>query len=163
MISKDPHDSGPAAITIRSWTCLINRMFLPLLVCAGVASLFWLVSVIAVCIVAALEGILLLYQARRHGVRFDDSGITVRNFYRTHKLSWHDVSRFTDGQFLIGGDAGPGAYSWVVEIVLNNGHSVTAEGTMRDKESNVAKMLATMEQVAARWQIPAQLTGKMPG
>jgi len=46
--------------------------------------------------------------------------------------------------------------------VLNNGRSVTAEGTARDKKSNVAKMLATMEQVAARWQISAQLTGRLP-
>jgi hypothetical protein len=50
-----------------------------------------------------------------------------------------------------------------VRIVLNDGRSVTAEGTVREKEPNVAKMLATMEQVAARWQIPAQLSGKMPG
>src|SRR5215472_12851433 len=31
MISKDPRGSGPEAITIRSWSCLIARMLYPLL------------------------------------------------------------------------------------------------------------------------------------
>ena len=31
MISKDPHDSGPAAIIIRSWVGLMHRMWLSFL------------------------------------------------------------------------------------------------------------------------------------
>jgi hypothetical protein len=120
------------------------------------------VSVIAGYTVGALEGIVLLYRTCRLGVRFDDRGITVRNLYRTHKLSWHDVSRFTDGEVAV--SAGPRyIYFWAVQIVLNNGRSVTAEGTMQDKKPNVFKVLATMEQVATRRQIPTQLTGQMPG
>jgi hypothetical protein len=113
-------------------------------------------SSIAFYIFAALAGITLLYRACRHGVRFDDRGITVRTFYRTHKLSWHDVSRFTDGQVGLLVEGSP-SYSWAVQIVLNSGRSVTAEGTMRERHSNIPKVLATMEQVAARWQIPSEL------
>jgi hypothetical protein len=88
MISKDPHSPGPGAITIRSWTCLGDRMFLPFCGCVWLAAELWgHVSVIAACAVAALGGILLLYRTCRHGVRFDDSGITVRNFYPTVMLS----------------------------------------------------------------------------
>ena len=130
MISKDPNDSGPAAITIRSWTCLFVRAIFPFFGGVWLAGEAWgHVPVIAYCTVAALGGILLLYRTCRHGVRFDDRGITVRNFYWTHKLSWHDVSRFSDGEVR---PIGVGeSHFWAVEIVLNNGRSVTAEGTMR--------------------------------
>jgi hypothetical protein len=43
-------------------------------------------------------------------------------------------------------------------IVLNNRRSVIAEGTGPEGPS-IPSMLATMEQVAARWQIRAQLRG----
>jgi len=147
----------PAAITIRSWNGLFHQVFLPFCGCGLVAGFLVQVSVIASYTVAALGGIPLLYRACRHGVRFADSGITVRNFYRTHKLSWHDVSRLNDGKVYTFGAGG--TYFWAVQIVPNSERSVTAEGTMRAKESNVSRMLTTMERVAARWQIPAQLTG----
>jgi hypothetical protein len=155
----------PAAITVRSWPCLIIQILLLLIFCALVGTFLWTqVSVIAFSVVAGLGGILLLYRACRHGVRFDDRGITVRNLLRTHKLSWHDVSRFADGEVLLpqGGEGTP-QYFWAVKIVLSSGRSVTAGGTMRWKQRGVSKVLATMEQVATRWQIPAaQLRGTDP-
>jgi hypothetical protein len=152
MISKDPHGPRPAAITIRSWVGLSARMTLPFV---GYWSAYGIavivlgahVPVIAYCTVAAAGGILLLYRACRHGVRFDDTGITVRNFYRTHKLSWHDVSRFTDGEVRELWEGKITTCAWAALIVLNNGHSVIAEGTARDKESNVRRVLATIDQV----------------
>jgi hypothetical protein len=106
----------------------------------------------------ALGGILVFYRACRHGVRFDDGGVTVRNFYRTQKLNWLDVSRFTDGKIgvLVEGST---SYFWAVQIVLHDGRSITAEGTMREKQSNIPRVMTTIEQVADRWQTPSTLTG----
>jgi hypothetical protein len=152
----------PAAITIRSRACLVDRMFLPIVGYGLLAALSWgQVSVIAYCAIVAAGGILLLYRACRHRVRFDDRGIMVRNFYWTHKLSWHDVSHFGYGKIIGLTERGPDF--WAVRIVLNNGPSVAAEGTARVRESDFLRVLATMGQVAARWQIPAQVTGEVPG
>jgi len=110
---------------------------------------FWAhVPVIAYRTVVAAGGILLLYRACRHGVRFDDSGITVRNFYWTHKLSWHDVNHFTDGEVRELWEGQMTTFAWAARIVLNKGHSVIAEGTAREKESDVRRVLATIEQVS---------------
>lgn len=51
-------------------------------------------------------------------------------------------------------------FYWALKIVLNNGGSVTAERTALSPftKANTPRLLAAMEQVAARWQIPVQLT-----
>ncbi len=37
------------------------------------------------------------YRAWRFGVRFDDRGVAVWNWFRTRRASWAEVSSFTDG------------------------------------------------------------------
>ena len=152
---------GPAAITIRSWRCIPHRVILllgvwvPLALGLGLGAFPSIAAYIYT--VAVLGGILLLYRVCRHGVRFDDTGITVRNFYQTYKLSWHDVSHFSDGE-IVEDDGQSWGPIWALKIVLNDGRSVTAEGTMGINSRTGG--LATIEQVAARWQIPTQLAAK---
>jgi hypothetical protein len=139
----------------------MHKIIPPVLGCFLVAAALGHVSHVAGFTSAALGGILLLYRACRHGVRIDDRGITVRNLYRTDKLSWHHVSRFADGRIGILNDGAISDY-WAVQIVLNNGRAIIAQGTMREKASSASKVRVTMEQFAGRWQIPAQLTGTVP-
>ena len=143
----------------------MNRAFPPFLGCSLLASFLWgRLPVAAYCAVVAPGFILLLYRTCTHGVCFDDAGITIRNFYRTYKLKWHDVRCFTDGQVGILNE-GARSYFWAVQIVMHDGRSVNVEATMPwfwGAKSNVPRLLATIEQVTARYQIPAQLTGKKP-
>ena len=54
---------------------------------------------------------------------------------------------------------------WALKIVLRDGRTVTAGATMRMRISEgddpLREVLTTIGQVAARYQIPAQLTGKV--
>lgn len=115
--------------------------------------------------IAGVVLIWLLYRIYRQRVRFDDQGIAVRNFSRRYRLSWPEVSHFADGKVILTDQGGSGEF-WALQIVLHDGRSVTAAATMRmpwtrKKESpGLPKVLATIKQIAARYEIPAQLTGK---
>lgn len=50
------------------------------------------------------------------GVRFDDGGVTVRNFWRTRKISWDQLLGLTDG----GNDKG----AWALKVVCRDGRDV---------------------------------------
>lgn len=48
--------------------------------------------------VVAFALILLFYQVWRMGVRFDDHSVRIRQFLRTDRFGWPEVSHFADGR-----------------------------------------------------------------
>ena len=90
----------------------------------------------------------------RMGVRMDDFGITVRNYFRTYRIGWPEVLRLADG-------AGPvpegGRAGWALSVVLHGGQAVTASGTTRLAPRR--ETLTAIGHVAEVRAIPADLTG----
>ena len=80
--------------------------------------------------------------------------MTVRNFFRTHRVTPAEVSCFADGSAL----GGQSAHWWALCVVLRDGKAITARGTTRSGRPS-SKTLATITQAAERYQIPAELTG----
>lgn len=79
----------------------------------------------------------------RASVRFDDQGVTVRNWFRTYRIGWAEVSRFTDCWGEWGRDLG---------VALHNGRNVMAW-------AESPKLLVAVGEAAQRYDIPADLTG----
>jgi hypothetical protein len=97
-------------------------------------------------------------RAWRLRLRMDDTGITVRNYFRTCRLAWHEVSSFADGY----GERDAGGEYWALSIVIHSGRTVTASATRRASASRVApdmEMLTTIGRIAERHGIPENLTG----
>jgi len=107
-----------------------------------------------VILAAASAG--LLYRAWQMGTRFDDHGITDRRFFRTRRYSWPEVSHFADG----GGIDDEDDQYWKLSIVLRDGRTVTTDATCGGNKTASPKQLAVIRQAAARYQIPADLTGE---
>jgi hypothetical protein len=77
----------------------------------------------------------------------DWAGVTVRNFWRTYKLSWPEVSHLGDGSVYMG-DAG---YIWALGVVLR-------DGRVRSVSTAVGLGFAEIEEIrqaAARFAVPA--------
>lgn len=94
----------------------------------------------------------------RIGLHIDDNGVTIRNFFRTHRFAWPEVSHFADGS-AFGGES---KSWWALSVVLRDGSVVIARGTTRSGPPN-PKTLAAIGQAAERYQIPAVLTGAALG
>jgi hypothetical protein len=115
--------------------------------------------------VAAFALILLLYPFWRMGVRFDDHGVRIRGFLRTDQFGWPEVSHFADGHATLSDGKGASEDVWALAIVLHDGRAITVKATaawLKWPTSRGPKMRAAIAQVAARYQIPAKLTGAMP-
>jgi hypothetical protein len=97
----------------------------------------------------------LLARAWLMGTRFDDHGIRVRKYFSTRRFGWPEVSHFADGGWINDGDD----QRWVLDIVLRDGRTVTTGATSSGKTAR-PKQLAAIRQVAARYHIPAELTGE---
>jgi hypothetical protein len=113
----------------------------------------FVLAVVADLAVVAIVSAWVLYLGFRLGVRFDDQGVTVRRFFRADRFSWPEVSRFADGCIET-----QGGKSWALDVVLVDGRAVTLKATARRRKAS-PKMLAAIGEVAARYQIPAGLTG----
>jgi hypothetical protein len=128
-------------------------------------------AAVAYFAVVGLVAIWMLYRICCMGVRFDDYGVTVRKFFRISRFNWPEVSHFADGVIVMS-QAGTSLGLWALQIVLRDGRSVIPGGTAklpmwRSKEQRkepavpaTPEVLAKICQVAARYHIPAQLTGK---
>jgi hypothetical protein len=90
----------------------------------------------------------------RIALRIDQDQVTVRNFFRTHRVSLAQVSCFADGSAL----GGQSAHWWALCVVLRDGTAITARGTARSGRPS-PKTLAKITEAAERYQIPAELTG----
>jgi hypothetical protein len=126
----------------------------------GVAQLFdrahWAkhLPVVADLAVFAIACAWVLYRGLRLGVRFDEHGVTVCRTFKTDRYAWPEVSRFADGWY----KTGDGDKIWALDVVLVSGQAVTLTATARKKTAS-PKMLTAIGEVAARYQIPAELTG----
>jgi hypothetical protein len=88
-----------------------------------------------------------------------DQGVTVRNLFRTHRVGWGEVRRFTDG-YLGGGDNQGSAGWWALAVVLHNGRTVRAWATAAMRVAS-SKTLVSIGQAAQHYNIPADLTGSI--
>jgi hypothetical protein len=88
-----------------------------------------------------------------------DRGVTVRNLFRTHRIDWADVRRFTDG-YLGGGDDQGSAGWWALAVVLHSGRTIAAWATAAMRVAP-SKTLVSIGLAAQRYNIPADLTGSI--
>jgi hypothetical protein len=93
------------------------------------------------------------------GMRMDESGVTVRNFWETRKISWPDVSHLGDGHVFLGSkeQLGPGNV-WALGVVLRDGRVISVS-TIYDISPAEKEEI---RQAAARYEVRVQLTGE-PG
>ena len=89
------------------------------------------------------------YRSWRRGVRLDEHGVTVWNYWRNHRLTWAAVSSFTDGS--TDGD------TWALTVMRRDGRGVTAEATAA--RPGRPEILTVLSQAAALHGVPAKLTG----
>jgi len=120
---------------------------------AGLGVLIWLypaigLACVAVVAVAVAWGCV---RALRMEVRFDDCGITVRNFWRTRRLFWEDVSRFTDG----------GHDWWALKIERHNGRPIVATATTTGAKGMVRTgVLTTLGEVTERYHVQTHISAR---
>jgi hypothetical protein len=106
--------------------------------------------------------------------------VTIRNYFRTHRIGWPEVSFFRDGSAIgifgggsPGGDFGSG---WALRVVLrdkhatadggpgrspggdNAGRAVTARGTVGGLHAR-PETLRAIKQAAKAYGMPTELTG----
>lgn len=90
-----------------------------------------------------------MYRPWHMGVRFGEHGVTIRNYFRTRRASWAEVSAFTDGTT-------DGA-KWALTVMLHDGRGFTATATQARPGS--PQVLTAVRQAAARHGVPATVTG----
>jgi len=113
----------------------------------------FVLAVAADLAVVAIASAWVLYRGFRLGVRFDDHGVTVRKVLQVDRYSWPEVARFADGSYQT-----DGGRIWALDVVLVDGQAVTLAATAAKKPA--PKVLAAIGQVAAQYQIPADVTGE---
>jgi hypothetical protein len=111
-------------------------------------------AVVTYLVIVAAALIWGCFRGWRIGLGVDEDGVTVRNFFRTHRFGWPEVSCFADGSAF----GGQSEHWWALRVVLRDGRAVTARGTTRSGPPT-PKTLAAIRQAAERYQIPAELTG----
>jgi hypothetical protein len=89
------------------------------------------------------------YRAWCFGVRFDDDGVTVWNYFRSGRASWRKVASFADGT--------TNGRNWALKVLLRDGRVLTATATRAPAAS--PDILAAAKEAAALHGVPAQLTG----
>ena len=82
---------------------------------------------VGVIVIAALMGG--WSRSSRIGLRIDANGLTIRNFFRTHRIGWREVARFADGSVLSAG-RGKDAFAayWALRVVLRDECQTAAGG-----------------------------------
>jgi hypothetical protein len=158
MIVRSP----PGAVTIRQ-----PGRWMPLFMCLCFSMILWgPAAVVAVWLavdysptglgplmVLAVAATWISGRTARISVRFDDDGITVRNFWRTHRLSWDQVTQFADGG---------GADLWKLRLLCREGRAVDTTGTTTDRSVAKSAVLTVIGQVAERYGVGIALTGAHP-
>jgi hypothetical protein len=78
------------------------------------------------------------FRGWRIGLRIDDNGVTIRNFFRTNRFTWPGVSHFADG-WVFGGES---KFWWALCVVLRDGRAVIARGTTKSGPPNPKTLTA---------------------
>lgn len=99
------------------------------------------------------------FRALRLGVLIGDRGVVVRNFFRTYRLTWSQVTGFADGSARSYGDDGRALGYWALNVVIAGGRAVTAGGTVHGPPAR-ANILKAVTQAAERHGITADVTGQ---
>jgi hypothetical protein len=95
---------------------------------------------------------------RHMGVRLDDRGVRVCNYFRTYRLGWQHVSSFTDGlAACIDLNHASLRRGWALSVILRDGKGITATGTMASSAD--PEILRAVRNAAQRHQVSASLTG----
>ena len=87
-------------------------------------------------VVGAIAAIALIggcFRGWRIGLRIDQSGMTVRNYFRTYRIGWPEVSLFADGSALglfAGGQSPGGDFGWGWALRVVRGSPVPAGWTV---------------------------------
>jgi hypothetical protein len=92
-------------------------------------------------------------------VRFHDHGVTIRNYWRTRRYRWDQVSHFADADVWASG-VRP---QWGLDVVLRDGRVVTARATLHEDGRASAEVLAVIERVARKQQMVESAWGAVPG
>ena len=92
----------------------------------------------------------------RYGLYADDRGLTCRSLFGTRRFDWADVSHFGDGGRMMDPTSpwGRDRRIWTLDIVLRTEERVSVLSGRPAPET-----LAAVRQVAARYGIPAHITG----
>jgi hypothetical protein len=96
------------------------------------------------------------FRGWRTGLVMDQHGATVRNYFRTYRFGWPEVNRLADGSAY----GGAGGWQWALSLMLHDGRTVTATGTMASKPRRIPELLTVIRPGAERYAIPAELTGE---
>jgi hypothetical protein len=168
MASQGPRPAkNPAAATVVGrWLPRLGAIFLTVscgggLAVLGASSKFaHLVPrpvVAAYLVLVAAATIWGCARSWRMEVRMDDHSVTVRNYFRTYRISWAEVRRFADGAGRIPLE---GKKPWAFAVVLQ-GRTITANSTAWQTPPS-QEMLTVLRDAAEAHGIPAVLTGTAP-
>ncbi len=113
-----------------------------------------LLTVIAYVILVAAGVVWGCSRGWRMSLRMDRHGVTIRNYFRTYRAGWAEVSSFGDGAV----NAGASGRKWALSVILRDGRSITACGTWRDARTR-DETLKAIHQGARRYGIPANVMG----
>lgn len=75
---------------------------------------------------------------------------------RERRFGWPEVNSLADGSAY----AGAGGWQWALSLMLHDGRTITATGTMASGSHRIPEMLTVIRQGAERYAIPAELTGE---
>jgi hypothetical protein len=105
------------------------------------------VSVLAIVAVGLIWG---WSRSWRMGLYMNQNGVTVRNYFRTYRFGWPEVTRLVDGS--------PWYGYWALSVLVTGGGAVTASGTASRFKAR-PETLTAIRQVAECHGIAARLTG----
>jgi len=96
------------------------------------------------------------FRSWRMGVMMDQHDVTIRNYFRTYRFGWPEVDCLADGSAYAGADG----WKWALSLMLRDGRTITATGTMASGTRRIPQMLTVIRQDAECYAIPAELTGE---
>jgi hypothetical protein len=115
-------------------------------------------AVIAYLILLAAVLVVACLRSWRMGLSMDNHGVTIRNYFRTYRAGWGEVSRFADGAV----NTGAGGRQWALRVILRDGKTITACGTWKNGPAR-DETLRAVQQGAGRYGVPADVRGTPDG
>jgi hypothetical protein len=137
------------------WTAIADTILFGALAVSGPLSKYpnWAMHMAAVIAYLILVAAVLIV-CRLRSWRMDNHGVTIRNYFRTYRAGWDEVSRFADGAVNTGADG----RRWALRVILQDGRAITACGTWRYRPAR-NETLSAVQQGAGRYGVPADVHG----